>query len=79
MIPNTEEDFEKTSQEYIKKWNYKEKDLEGLKLNFGDWKYQGFNLDYEEWQGWYKYADAIKDYIIFDDEAKKRFCLKSRT
>jgi len=65
---NTEEDFEKTSQEYIKKWNYTKKDLEDLKLNFGDWKYQGFNLNYEEWQNWNKYANDIKNYIIFDDD-----------
>lgn len=64
---NTEDDFKKVSQDYIEKWNYNDNDLKMLKLNFGDWKYQGFNLEEEAWQQWSAYAEKIEEYIMEAD------------
>ena len=65
---NTEEDFQKTAQYYIEKWNYTEEELQELKMNFGDWKYQGINyeLDYiQDWYSWSKYKKEIMSYYDF--------------
>ena len=68
LCTNTEEEFKKTSQEYIDKWNYTGSDLADLKKNFGDWAYQGFNLDAPEWEeSWQPYNSTIQEYLFNDN------------
>lgn len=67
---NTEADFLKVSQEYITKYNYGPEDLAGLKRNFGDWQYQGFNLEQSNWDAiWGPHRMAVDEYISSDDTA----------
>ena len=43
-------------------------DLARLKKSFGDWHYQGFNLDYEEWdERWRPISQSIDDYVFADE------------
>jgi hypothetical protein len=68
---NTEEDFQKIAKDYIEKWNYSEEDIEQLRMNFGDWKYQGVNLDLDyikDWSLWSNYKKDIQSYFssLFD-------------
>ena len=68
LCANTETDFEETAQWYSKKYDYTEADLVDLKKNFGDWRYQGFNLDYEDWnERWEPYRSAIDRYVDSTD------------
>lgn len=71
LCANTEAAFEKTAQTYVKRSGYTADDLTELKKNFGDWHYQGFNLEYEEWdERWRPISQSIDDYV-FADEAKE--------
>lgn len=64
LCANTEIDFEETSRRYIQKYGYTETELAGLKKNFGDWRYQGFNLDYEGWnERWGPCKAAIESFV----------------
>jgi len=69
---NTDEDFRETAKRYIAEWNYSEADLAQLRRNFGDWKYQGFNLKQSLWKDrWKPFKDAFENYIwarIRDEE-----------
>lgn len=71
---NTEEDFALTSAQYVAEWNYGPDDLADLKRNFGDWKYQGFNLKQPEWTAeWTPYEEQIEQYVFAeanDDEGE---------
>ncbi len=68
MCLNTEADFLKVSQEYITNYNYGPEDLAGLKRNFGDWQYQGFNLEQSSWDAiWGPHRMAVDEYISSDD------------
>jgi len=76
LCANTEKDFQRTSEYYTTEWNYSPSRLKELKRNFGDWRYQGFNLDYSFWEeSWkpietsvvnYVFSDCIEDEIVRD-------------
>jgi hypothetical protein len=68
LCANTEAEFEETAQRYVNNWNYTDADLVDLKKNFGDWRYQGFNLDDENWvERWRPYAESIDNYVMAED------------
>ena len=68
LCANTDAEFERTAQRYVKEWNYTDKDLADLKRNFGDWHYQGFNLDYADWdERWSPFSESIESYVLADD------------
>ncbi|MDH3439177.1 MAG: DUF4303 domain-containing protein [Gammaproteobacteria bacterium] len=68
LCANTEAEFEETARRYVENWNYTDADLVDLKKNFGDWRYQGFNLDYENWdERWRPYAESIESYVLARD------------
>lgn len=72
LCANTETDFEETAQRYVKEFDYSDADLADLKKNFGDWRYQGFNLDYEEWnERWGPYRSTIESYVHAADLAEE--------
>lgn len=72
LCTNTEVAFEKTAQTYGKRSGYTVDDLAELKKNFGDWHYQGFNLDYEEWdERWRPISQSIDDYVFADEADEK--------
>ena len=65
---NTEADFLRASQEYIAKYDYGPDDLAGLRRNFGDWQYQGFNVEQSNWDAvWGPHQKAVDDYVFSDD------------
>ncbi len=68
LCANTEVAFEKTAQTYVERSGYTADDLARLKKSFGDWHYQGFNLDYEEWdERWRPISQSIDDYVFADE------------
>lgn len=68
LCANTEVAFEKTAQTYVETSGYTADDLAELKKNFGDWHYQGFNIDYEEWEEqWRPISQSIDDYVFADE------------
>lgn len=68
LCANTEADFQKTAQEYIKKWDYTEENLADLKKNYGDWKYQGFNVSHTHWdEKWRPVSSAIEDFVFSEE------------
>ncbi len=65
LCANTLADFAITSSRYIERWNYSDSELNDLKRNFGDWKYQGFNLDQSFWEeGWGTISKNIETYLF---------------
>lgn len=61
LCANTEADFAETAKEYIEEWNYGPDDLDSLRHNFGDWKYQGFNQSQAAWdEAWEPYRATIE-------------------
>ena len=77
LCANTQDDFNRTAEYYVENWDYSDARLTSLKRNFGDWKYQGFNIDYPFWnQGWKKSAIEIEAYVHHEytsDEDSERF------
>lgn len=77
LCTNTESDFKETADKYIEDWNYSDEELASLKRNFGDWRYQGFNIDYPFWQkGWDSLATEIATYVFHDqtsDDESEQF------
>jgi hypothetical protein len=60
---NTEEHATATASEYAEKYGYGPEEIGSLRRNFGDWKYQGFNLDLATWKPWREHEDAIEKYL----------------
>ncbi|WMS86593.1 DUF4303 domain-containing protein [Pleionea litopenaei] len=68
LCANTEQAFQEVSSSYIERYNYGEAELRSLKRNFGDWKYQGFNLEFPEWnEAWGSVEREIEQYVFSDN------------
>jgi len=72
LCANTELDYEETAARYVRDLGYTEDRLTDLKNNFGDWRYQGFNLDYEDWNTqWGPFRSAIDRYVHATDSEEE--------
>ena len=72
LCANTEADFQRAAQKYVENWNYTDADFAHLKSNFGDWRYQGFNLDYPDWDdGWTPHSESIETYVFAEDAGEE--------
>lgn len=78
LCANTEADFANTAARYVEEWKYDAEQLADLKKNFGDWEYQGFNLDQSNWRSrWEHHQEQIEQYLFSDqltDDQRMAFC-----
>ncbi len=82
LCANTDAEFEKTKKHYVEQWNYQsEEQFCSLRRSFGDWTYQGFNMNQAGWnESWEAVEREIQsahgigqDWAVEDQELTEAF------